>query len=272
MLQHYRDVHLNHRPHTCMHCSRQYSKEYDLKRHIQVVHNKNRPYECQMCDRTFSTAFQMRQHMQYHTGNFRYRCPVCEKVFVNAQALAKHARNSKMCLQKEPALAKIGGCSQHLLPPPPPDQILNGPVPDLTIGLPPPLPAKVEQQIAAVPAAAQHNNRDISAPNGSHPMATTLTPLHSHQLIEIRQTVDSSIPHRQQLPHQQNIQHSPLPLNEPLHQHHQQQHHQLQNMQPPLQEESFPQMQQQFGSFSHVQRIYADPVKPTALLLKFPYL
>lgn len=278
-----------------MFCNKGYSEAYQLKQHIKFVHNKERPYQCQHCEKAFSTAIQLGQHMQYHTGNFRYQCPVCEKCFITGQALTKHGRNSKSCREKNPDLTKTRTCKRLLQPPPPPDMLVppeqlrlpgmkpksseaddtkpsktHSTVLATTVHLEPgPSNRLLQHHILNPPADEAHRLNQLDSPTAD--VRQQIASPDHHQLIsdENRQHPEQ---HHQQTTHMilqrdQNI----MPLQFQQNSHHQQ--HPVQQLQ--LQQHHQPHQPSQTVEFSQTPQaiIYApDPMKPTALQIRFPYM
>lgn len=264
-----------------MFCSKGYSEAYQLKQHIKFVHNKERPYQCQHCEKAFSTAIQLGQHMQYHTGNFRYQCPVCEKCFITGQALTKHGRNSKSCREKNPELTKTRTCKRLLQPPPPPHML----VPPEQLRLPGMQPkvneadyTKPSETHSVVVATTVHLEPEQHVLTSTADDAQQINqldspPVDSRQQIALteHQQLISDENRQQQEQHQLQTTHM-IQLHDPnnmpqfqTHLHHQQ-HQQIQ-----LQQLQSSQMVQ----FSQTPQaiIYApDPMKPTALQIRFPYM
>ena len=66
---HFRVVHLKHKPYLCDRCTLAFGKKYDLESHNSAVHDNYRPYSCEHCGRNFAKRSNMSRHIrQIHQG------------------------------------------------------------------------------------------------------------------------------------------------------------------------------------------------------------
>uniref|UniRef100_A0A6P7H9J0 Transcription factor Ovo-like 1 n=1 Tax=Diabrotica virgifera virgifera TaxID=50390 RepID=A0A6P7H9J0_DIAVI len=70
---------------TCAICSKQYSLELNLKRHMKSHdgkgkqrNDKEKRLECEICLKRFRTNFEVKSHMRTHTGE-TFKCELCPK-------------------------------------------------------------------------------------------------------------------------------------------------------------------------------------------------
>lgn len=87
----------------CEHCSKVYTKRYNLKSHL-LTHATDRPYKCNDCGIGFARLSDHTRHMSKHTGEKGYVCRGvlqngdhwgCGKSFSRADILSSH-HNSKI--------------------------------------------------------------------------------------------------------------------------------------------------------------------------------
>ena len=87
--------------HECEYCSRGFSYNSSLKRHIKFTHGVDlkRP-SCNICQKQFTDSWKLKRHEFIHTGLKPYTCDVCNKQFSMNYNLLRHkvihkASNSK---------------------------------------------------------------------------------------------------------------------------------------------------------------------------------
>ena len=75
----------------CSVCSKQFSKNWILKRHISEVHYKLKEYECSDCDATFSQKQALDKHIKtVHQGAKNFKCIYCDKWYSQPGNLKYH--------------------------------------------------------------------------------------------------------------------------------------------------------------------------------------
>ena len=80
--------HLGYR--LCPYCNKQFSLNYDIKKHIENVHSSTR-FECNYCDENFPSLFWFNCHLEkVHMG---YKCYLCDKELNSSTGLIRHVNN-----------------------------------------------------------------------------------------------------------------------------------------------------------------------------------
>ncbi|XP_078615711.1 uncharacterized protein LOC144884332 isoform X1 [Branchiostoma floridae x Branchiostoma japonicum] len=76
--------------HKCEECSRHFTKQCLLKRHMQRVHTKEKPFHCdhEGCDQQFRLFVELKRHTRVHAKPFQ--CQECDKQFLRLGLLKKH--------------------------------------------------------------------------------------------------------------------------------------------------------------------------------------
>jgi len=89
--RHIKDKHLKLKPHKCHYedCSKSFVYESELKRHIDMEHLK--PFKCDQCEKSFGSQQNLDQHISdVHLKLKPFECNVCGECFANQQNLDKH--------------------------------------------------------------------------------------------------------------------------------------------------------------------------------------
>uniref|UniRef100_A0A6P7H5M4 Zinc finger protein 600-like n=1 Tax=Diabrotica virgifera virgifera TaxID=50390 RepID=A0A6P7H5M4_DIAVI len=76
----------------CYICSKYFSDEYMLRRHITTVHNEEKLFKCKECGKSLKTRNSFRKHMRTHTEEEMFECKVCSKKFREKYVHNDHMR------------------------------------------------------------------------------------------------------------------------------------------------------------------------------------
>ena len=66
--------------HCCDQCGKEFTRSYDLRRHVRRVHTSERPQVCSSCSKSFATADKLRRHEKIHQEK-TFECQKCHKKF-----------------------------------------------------------------------------------------------------------------------------------------------------------------------------------------------
>jgi len=89
--RHIKHKHLNFKPHKCHYedCSESFTYPSELKRHIEEKHIK--PYKCDQCDKNFGSQKHLDQHIsEVHLKLKPFECDFCGESFARQETLDKH--------------------------------------------------------------------------------------------------------------------------------------------------------------------------------------
>ncbi|KAJ8908398.1 hypothetical protein NDN08_005107 [Rhodosorus marinus] len=77
----------------CEHCSKEFKRKYDLRRHVTTVHEKVRKFACSMCDLRFLQRAHLTEHIScVHERRKANFCAKCELTFSSKSRLVRHDR------------------------------------------------------------------------------------------------------------------------------------------------------------------------------------
>ena len=89
--RHIQITHEGHRDYKCESCGKSFTRSHHLKQHIHTIHEGLKDYECESCGMSFSQSHSLKQHIHtIHEGRKDYKCESCGKSFTGAQYLKKH--------------------------------------------------------------------------------------------------------------------------------------------------------------------------------------
>ncbi|XP_062571124.1 zinc finger protein 271-like isoform X1 [Saccostrea cucullata] len=83
----------------CSFCRKEYSRQYDLRRHLECVHPAVAPYRCEICHAAFSSSEDCSKHLKTHETTHPYTCDVCQRGLSTIPILRRHMR---MHLKEKP--------------------------------------------------------------------------------------------------------------------------------------------------------------------------
>lgn len=89
-LSSHRKTHSGNKSFACGMCSKQYTNQGNLDRHIRVTHNKERQHICSICNKSFAQATILRQHHSVHITERDFNCDICKKAFKTEVHLKLH--------------------------------------------------------------------------------------------------------------------------------------------------------------------------------------
>lgn len=74
----------------CGACGKQYSRSWELKKHVRREHLMERNHKCQLCDKAFLLKSGLQKHMLVHSDAKDFACDGCDKRFKTKCALLVH--------------------------------------------------------------------------------------------------------------------------------------------------------------------------------------
>ena len=77
----------------CNKCDRQFTHKGNLNSHILMKHSNRKDFTCETCSKDFSTNYQLKRHVNnIHAVNNEniFQCSICDKVFSKKMLLKKH--------------------------------------------------------------------------------------------------------------------------------------------------------------------------------------
>ena len=56
-------IHEGRKDHICIHCSRGFGTQRNLKRHIETVHEGVKKFKCEPCNKAYSQSHELKKHL-----------------------------------------------------------------------------------------------------------------------------------------------------------------------------------------------------------------
>lgn len=56
-------IHEGRKDHICIHCSRGFGTQRNLKRHIETVHEGIKKFKCEPCNKAYSQSHELKKHL-----------------------------------------------------------------------------------------------------------------------------------------------------------------------------------------------------------------
>ena len=76
-------------------CSKAYSAQVNLKRHIDCCHLQVKSFTCNFCSKQLSSQQNFREHLYIHTGEKPFSCKVCGAFFRQGSQFSQHKKLHK---------------------------------------------------------------------------------------------------------------------------------------------------------------------------------
>ncbi|KAL7296391.1 hypothetical protein TKK_0010404 [Trichogramma kaykai] len=83
----------------CTDCSKTFTLQQHLKRHVKTVHGHLKELKCDQCNKSFRDSTYLRKHVDVvHKKVKSFQCPQCSKLFGFKENMKKHLRACKIQL------------------------------------------------------------------------------------------------------------------------------------------------------------------------------
>ena len=71
-------THRGEKPFECQSCGMNFTRKYDMLRHVKKIHEnirpvKEKPHQCEYCEKAFENMYQLTRHLRSHTNEKPYR-------------------------------------------------------------------------------------------------------------------------------------------------------------------------------------------------------
>ncbi|XP_058462004.1 zinc finger protein 595-like [Malaya genurostris] len=84
-------THSDVKRYTCAHCSKQFTHDTTLRKHIRSIHLKIKLYNCEHCSESFTDRSSQRYHvLAKHKATRNYICTLCNKSYYTSTGLHQH--------------------------------------------------------------------------------------------------------------------------------------------------------------------------------------
>ncbi|CAN8075678.1 unnamed protein product [Agarophyton chilense] len=98
------------RPHKCSVCLHQFSRKFDLEKHVLTVHERLRPFKCDKCRSSFGQKHHLMRHLNsVHFKAKMHKCARCSSKFTRKEHLENHSRSVHKCFVYLCSLCDRGG-------------------------------------------------------------------------------------------------------------------------------------------------------------------
>ncbi|KAH9523487.1 hypothetical protein Btru_040139 [Bulinus truncatus] len=74
----------------CAHCSRNFTSEGRLEKHLALHGSGGSGFSCEICNKVFTKMSNLRDHRFEHKGEKPYKCDLCPKSFIRSNHLKEH--------------------------------------------------------------------------------------------------------------------------------------------------------------------------------------
>ncbi|KAJ6639102.1 Zinc finger protein [Pseudolycoriella hygida] len=91
-MKNHQTIHLNQKLFACSLCTKKYTNQGNLDRHIRVFHHNEKQYQCNVCQKCFSQSSILRAHLHVHNEERNYECNVCHQRYKTVDYLNSHKK------------------------------------------------------------------------------------------------------------------------------------------------------------------------------------
>ncbi|KAG4072939.1 hypothetical protein HA402_006619 [Bradysia odoriphaga] len=91
-MKNHQTIHLNQKLFACTLCTKKYTNQGNLDRHVRVFHHNEKQYQCEVCQKCFSQSSILRAHLHVHNEERNYECNVCHQRYKTIDYLNSHKK------------------------------------------------------------------------------------------------------------------------------------------------------------------------------------
>lgn len=73
-------------------CGKQFTTNFNLKKHVELVHDDVRAYQCCKCPKSYKSNAHLTKHVETEHMKLRFVCPLCSKTITNRWDFTHHVK------------------------------------------------------------------------------------------------------------------------------------------------------------------------------------